>query len=96
MFLSGEKLEGERCISAEGLSVKGSSEHSSTYGPKVKGAGPLFSGRGHLLQGSWWMILHRQDSRCPEPSVKFKDPDCSLHKFFQKWSPIVVLKSISS
>ena len=51
MFLSGEKVEGERCMSAEGSSVKGSSQQSSTSGPKVKGGGPLFSGWAYLLQG---------------------------------------------
>ena len=51
MILSGEKVEGERCMSAEGTSVKGSSQQSSTYGPKVKGGGPLFSGWGPLITG---------------------------------------------
>ena len=51
MFLSGEKLEGEKCISAQGSSVKGSSQQSSTFGPKVKGGGPLFSGQGPLIMG---------------------------------------------
>ena len=51
MFLSGEKVEGERCMSAEGSSVKGSSQQSSTSGPKVKGGGPLFSGWGPLVTG---------------------------------------------
>ena len=46
MFLSGETVEGERCMSAEGLSVKDSSQQSSTFGPKVKGGGPFFSGPG--------------------------------------------------
>ena len=42
MFLSGEKIEGERCMSAEGSSVKGSSQQSSISFPKVKegGQGP--------------------------------------------------------
>ena len=51
MFLSGEKVEGERCMSAEGSSVKGSSQQSSTCGPKVKGGGPLFSSPGPLIMG---------------------------------------------
>ena len=51
MFLSREKVEGERCMSAEGSSVKGSSQQSSTSGPKVKGGGPLFSGPGPLIMG---------------------------------------------
>ena len=51
MFLSREKLEGERCMSAEGSSVKGSSQQSSTSFPKVKGGGPLFSGPGLLITG---------------------------------------------
>ena len=51
MFLSGEKLEEENCISAQGSSVKGSSQQSSTFGPKVKGGGPLFSGQGPLIMG---------------------------------------------
>ena len=53
MFLSGEKLEGEKCISAQGSSVKGSSQWSSTSGPKVKGEDPLFLGRGPLIMGGW-------------------------------------------
>ena len=48
MFLLGEQIEGERCMSAEGTSVKGS---SSTSFPKVKGEGPLFSGLGPLITG---------------------------------------------
>ena len=40
-----------RCMSAEGSSVKGSSQQSSTSGPKVKGGGPLFSGLGPLIMG---------------------------------------------
>ena len=51
MFLSGEKVEGERCMSAEGSSVKGSSQQSSTSGPKVKRGGPLFSGPRPLIMG---------------------------------------------
>ena len=51
MFLTGEKIKWERCISAEGSSVKGSSQQSSTSFPKVKGGGPLFSGRGPLITG---------------------------------------------
>ena len=51
MFLWGEKVEGEKCISAQGSSDKGSSQQSSTSGPKVKGGGPLFSGRGPLIMG---------------------------------------------
>ena len=51
MFLLGEKIEGERCMSAEGSSVKGSSQQSSTSFPKVKGGGPLFSGQGPLIIG---------------------------------------------
>ena len=51
MFLSGEKLEGEKCISVQGSSVKGSSQQSSSSGPKVKGGDPLFSGRGPLNLG---------------------------------------------
>ena len=51
MFLLGEKVEGEKRISAQGSSVKGSSQQSSTPGPKVKGGGPLFSGWAHLLWG---------------------------------------------
>ena len=49
MFLSGEKIKGERCMSAEGSSVKGSSQQSSTSFLKVKGGGPLFSGLGPLI-----------------------------------------------
>ena len=51
MFLWGEKVEGERCMSAEGSSVKVSSQQSSTSGPKFKGGGPLFSGWGPLIMG---------------------------------------------
>ena len=46
-----EKVEGERYMSAEGSNVKGSSQQSSTSGPKLKGGGPLFSGRGPLVTG---------------------------------------------
>ena len=42
MFLWGEEVEGERCMLAEGLSVKGSSQQSWPSGPKLKGGGPLF------------------------------------------------------
>ena len=51
MFLSREKIEGKRCMSDEGSSVKGSSQHSSTSFPKVKEGGPLFSGPGPLITG---------------------------------------------
>ena len=51
MFLWGENVEGEKCMSAEGSSVKGSSQQSSTSGPRVKGGGPLFSGWGPLIMG---------------------------------------------
>ena len=54
MFLSGEKKKGERCMSAEGSSVKGSSQQSSTSFPQVKGGGPLFSGLGPLTTGGCW------------------------------------------
>ena len=53
MFLSGEKMEGKRCMSAEGSSVKGSSQQSSTSFPKVKGGGHYFQASAHLLQGGW-------------------------------------------
>ena len=53
MFLSGEKLEGEKCISAQGSSVKGSSQQSSTSGPKVKGGACYFQVGAHLLWGDW-------------------------------------------
>ena len=36
-------------MSAEGSSVKGSSQQSWPSGPKVKGEGPLFSGPGPLI-----------------------------------------------
>ena len=51
MFLSREKIEGERCMSAEGSIVKGSSQQSSTSFPKVKGGDLLFSGLGPLITG---------------------------------------------
>ena len=38
-------------MSAEGSSVKGSNQQSSTSGPKVKGGGLLFSGQGPLITG---------------------------------------------
>ena len=53
MFLLGEKIKGERCISAEGSSVKDSSQQSSTSFPKVMGGGPLFSGPVPLITGGW-------------------------------------------
>ena len=51
MFLSREKIEGGRCMSAEDSSVKGSIQQSSTSGPKVKGGRPLFPGLGPLITG---------------------------------------------
>ena len=51
MFLSGEKVEGERCMSTEGSSVKGSSQQSSTSSPKVEGGAHYFQARAHLLWG---------------------------------------------
>ena len=44
-------FKGERCMSAQGSSVKGSSQQISTSGPKVKGGGLLFSGPGPLITG---------------------------------------------
>ena len=44
-------MKGERCMSAEGSSVKGSSQQSSTSFPKVKGGTRYFQARAHLLQG---------------------------------------------
>ena len=38
-------------MSAEGLSVKGSSQQSWTSGPQLLGGGPLFSGPGPLIMG---------------------------------------------
>ena len=75
MFLLGEKIEGERCMSAEGSSVKGSSQQSSTSFPKVKGGGPLFSGLGPLITGGLvndttpvHMHHHAQNKLQPAPS----------------------------
>ena len=51
MFLSGEKLEGEKCISAQGSSVKDSSQQSSTSGPKVKRGGPIIFRPGPTYYG---------------------------------------------
>ena len=51
MFLSGEKLEGGKCISVQGSSVKGSSQQSSTSGPKVKGGGPIIFRLGPTYYG---------------------------------------------
>ena len=53
MFLSGDKVEGEKCISAQGSSVKGSSQQSSTSGPKVKGGAHYFQTMAHLLWEGW-------------------------------------------
>ena len=76
MFLSGEKVEGERCMSPQGSSVKGSSQQSSISFPKVKGGGPLFSGLGPLVTGGlvndttpvadplgYFAITHKSDNR---------------------------------
>ena len=41
-------------MSAEGLSVKGSSQQSSTSGPQLLGGGPLFSGLGPLIM--WGLV----------------------------------------
>ena len=54
MFLSGENIKGERCMSAEVSSVKGSNQQSSTSFPKVKGEGSLFLGLGSLISGGGW------------------------------------------
>ena len=51
MFLSGERVEGERCMSAEGSSVKDSNQQSSTSDPKVKGRARYFQAGAHLLWG---------------------------------------------
>ena len=51
MFLSRERIEGERCMSAEGSSVKGSSQQSSTSFPKVKGGGPIIFRPGPTYYG---------------------------------------------
>ena len=51
MFLWWEKVEGEKCISVQGSSVKGSSQQSSTSGPKVKGGAHYFQAGAHLLWG---------------------------------------------
>ena len=56
MFLSEERLEGKKCISAQGSSVNGSSQQSSTSGPKVKRGGWLFSGWGPLIMGGWGLV----------------------------------------
>ena len=56
MFLRGEKVEDEKCISAQGSSVKDSSQESSTSGLKVKGGDPLFSGRGPLIMGGVGLV----------------------------------------
>ena len=40
-------------MSAEGSSVKGSSQQSSTSGPKVKGGAHYFQAGAHLLPGDW-------------------------------------------
>ena len=47
---------------AQGSSVKGSSQQSSTSFPKVKGGGPLFSGPGPLITGGL------VNDTTPEPS----------------------------
>ena len=70
MFVSGEKVEGERYMSAEGSSVKGSSQQSSTSGLKVKGGGPLLSGRGPLITGG----LVNDTT----PVVNWKNLECAL------------------
>ena len=51
MFLSGENLERGKCISAQGSSVKGSSQQSSTSFPKVKGRGPIIFRPGPTYYG---------------------------------------------
>ena len=53
MFLSREKVEGERCMSAEGLIVKDNSQQSSTSGPEIKGGACYFQAGARLLQGGW-------------------------------------------
>ena len=75
MFLSGEKIEGERCMSAEGSSIKGCSQQSSTSFPKVKGGGPLFSGWGPLITGGL------VNDTTPETSVTFNTFDSRKSKF---------------
>ena len=54
MFLLREKIEGERCMSAEGSNVKGSSQQSSTSFPKVKGGGLyIFRPGSTYYRGGW-------------------------------------------
>ena len=73
MFLSGEKIEGKRCMSAEGSSVEGSSPQSWTSFPKVKGGGHYFQVSAHLLRegggGKWYytgvVIVRNPPSRFP-------------------------------
>ena len=47
----GGELEGEKCMLAKGLSVKGSSQQSQTAGTKGKRERPLLSGGGPLIYG---------------------------------------------
>ena len=64
MCLWGEKVEGEKCISAQGSSVKGSSQQSFTSGPKVKGGAYYFQAGAQLLWvGKWYYtsVEHQSD-----------------------------------
>ena len=45
------KIEGERCMSAEGSSVKGSSQQSPTSGPSLREGAHCFQAQAHLLWG---------------------------------------------
>ena len=60
-------------MSAEGSSVKGSSQQSSTSFPKVKGGGPLFSGPGPLITGGLvndtTPILKKKPETCTKEEI---------------------------
>ena len=69
-------------MSAEGSSVKGSSQQSSTSFPKVKGGGPLFSGWGPLITGGL------VNDTTPEMSNLYNKTIHSLIYLTLPWAPI--------
>ena len=71
MFLLGEKIEGESCMSAEGSSVKGSSQQSSTSFPWFKGGGPVIFRPGPIYYRGFVNDTTRVSCSVNEPLGSF-------------------------
>ena len=76
MFPSGEKIKGEMCMSAQGLSVKGSSQQSSTSFPKVKGGGAVIFRPGPTYYRG---VGKRYYTSLPSPSQQCLCPLTNSH-----------------